>query len=481
MLRRLVRAAMTKGSVIPLPPWARRPAGAVATITFFVVTALLLLGLVRPWGTLAFSTWPSGYEAGRIARNLRIGLGYASPFVALAGDNFLSSDPHGDSNAGTASPTIQNPTPGDWPTAWITPPYVLMWYLPFLLFGPYSVASAATFQILQVGLMALALGLAWALVRRVHGPEAAALTLFCLALYPSTWYFAIEDTHGTALFVVILLASLLTLDRICGSGGESGVRPGTRIGHGLLVGLGLMTEPSSLLFYAWLELWVARRLWRTSRRAALSWLATTGVACLVVLGPWFARNLAVLHAPVLFKSNLPMELYYGNNSESRDNAFMAHVHRFPAWTEGERLRLLDLGEPAYARLCLGRAVDFMTAHPGTTMLLSLRRIIYYWSINPNLVQPWRPLLTFLFVLLLGLWLVTTAALGRRRLRWLDHASVGFFVLFPVAYYATQFMLYRYRYPVEVLLILAAASSVTRAFEDGIFRPDAFRAAGPILP
>jgi len=157
------------------------------------------------------------------------------------------------------------------------------------------------------------------------------------------------------------------------------------------------------------------------------------------------------------------------------------VHRFPAWTEDERLRLLEIGEPAYARLCLGRAVDFMKANPGTTMVLSLRRIIYYWSFNPNRVQPWRPLLTLIFLLVLGLWLVTAAALGRRRLRWLDHACVGFFVLFPIAYYATQFMLYRYRYPVEVLLLLAAASSVTRAFEDGIFRPDAFRAAGATPP
>lgn len=480
MLRRLVRASMTTASGIPLPSWARRPAGAVATIAFFVLGALLLLGFVRPWGTLAFSTWPSGFEAGRIARNLSIGLGYTSPFMALAEDDFLVSDPRGASYPGTASPAIQNPAEGRWPTAWVTPPYVLMWYLPFLLFGAYSVAAAAAFQTLQVGLIGLALWLAWALVRRVHGSDAAALALLFLAFYPSTWYFAIEDTHGTALFVVILLGSLLTLDRICASGSAGGGL-GDRIMHGLLVGLGLLTEPVSLLFYVWLELWAARRLWRTSRRAAVLFLATTVVACLAVLGPWLARNLSVLHAPVLLKSNLPMELYYGNNSESSGDAYVAHVHRFPAWTEDERLRLLEIGEPAYARLCLGRAVDFMKANPGTTMLLSLRRIIYYWSFNPDRVQPWRPLLTLIFALVLGLWLFATAALGRRRLDWLDHACIGFFVLFPVAYYATQFMLYRYRYPVEVLLLMAAASSVTRAFDAGIFRRNAFSVAGASLP
>jgi hypothetical protein len=436
----------------------------VAIVALFVGAALLLMALLRPWQTLEFSTWPSGYEAGRIARNLNSGLGYMSPFVALPGDDFLSSTPRGNNLAGTAHPAIQNASPGEWPTAWITPPYVLMWYLPFVLFGSYTVAAATAFQVVQIGLIGLALGLAWALVRRAHGTEAAGLALIFLALYPSTWYFAIEDTHGTALFVVLLLASLITLGRVfdqeVGAGGPGGY--GALAAHGLSVALALITEPSSLLFFAWLEGWAAWRLRRGSRRTARLLLFATALSCVAVLAPWMGRNIVRLHAPVLFKSNLPMELFYGNNAEAGDDAFVAHVHRFPAWSEEERLRLLQIGEPAYARLCLDRALGFMKADPLATLVLSVRRFVYYWSFNPDRVQPWRPLLTLIFDLVLGLWLFATAALGWRRLVWFDHACIGFFTLFPIAYYATQFMIYRYRYPIEVLLLIAAASALTRA-------------------
>jgi hypothetical protein len=473
MLRRPDRVAMKRSSLEILSRWAGRPAGAAVIVTLFAGAALLLLVLLRPWQTLEFSTWPSGYEAGRIARNLNNGLGYMSPFVALQGDDFLSSEPRGNSRAGTAHPEVQDATAGQWPTAWITPPYVLMWYLPFLLFGSYTVAAAAAFQVVQVGLIGTALVLAWALVRRVHGPEAAALALLFLALYPSTWYFAIEDTHGTALFVVLLLASLVTLGRVFDQNpvaGRAG-RHGAVIGHGLSVALALLTEPSSLLFYVWLEGWAAWRLRRGAPRAARRLLLATALSCIAVLGPWLMRNVASLRTPVLFKSNMPMELFYGNNAEAGEDALVAHIHRFPAWSEEERLRLLQIGEPAYARLCLERALGFMKANPLATLILSVRRCVYYWSFNPDRVQPWRPLLTLIFNLMLGLWLFTTATLGWRRLDWLDRACIGFFALFPIAYYATQFMIYRYRYPVEVLLLIAAASALTRAV----------RVAGATLP
>jgi hypothetical protein len=472
MLRRPDRVAMMRSSLETLTRWAGRPAGAAAIVTLFAGAALLLLLVLRPWQTLGFSTWPSGYEAGRIARNLNGGLGYMSPFVALPGDDFLSTGP---SNhlAGTAHPAIQDAAPGQWPTAWITPPYVLMWYLPFLLFGSYTVAAAAAFQVVQVALMGVALGLTWVLVRRTHGSGAAGLALLFVAFYPSTWYFALEDTHGTALFVVLLLASLVTLGRIfdreTGAGRAAGY--GDLFGHGLSVSLALLTEPSSLLFFAWLEAWAVVRLRRAAPRAARRLLLASALSCVAVLGPWMARNVASLHSPVLFKSNLPMELFYGNNDEAADDAFVAHVHRFPAWSEEERLRLLQVGEPAYARLCLERALGFIEADPLATLLLSVRRFVYYWSFNPDRVQPWRPLLTLIFNLTLGLWLYATTAVGWRRLAWLDHACIAFFALFPIAYYATQFMIYRYRYPLEVLLLIAAASSLTRAFN----------AAGTSLP
>jgi len=87
MLRRPDRVAMIVPSRFPLPPWVRRPAGAAAIVALFVGAALLLMGVVRPWQTLEFSTWPSGYEAGRISRKLNNGLGYMLPCRTPPRDN----------------------------------------------------------------------------------------------------------------------------------------------------------------------------------------------------------------------------------------------------------------------------------------------------------------------------------------------------------------------------------------------------------
>jgi hypothetical protein len=431
-----------------------RPQIPAVVLAVFCFGALALLPIAHPWSTLSYSTWPSGFEAGRIARNLRAGLGYASPFIALPGDNFLAGEP-GDDEPGTAAPAIQEPVPGRWPTAWVTPLYVLMWYVPFVLFGTYTTASAVSFQVFQVLLMTLALGLAWRLVRDRFGPRAATVSLVFLVLYPSTWYFAVKDTQGTVLFVVFLFASLVTLASVL----EGGVRA-ARIAHGGAVAFGILVEPSSLLFYAWLEIWAARRL-RRSGRSGLGFLATTALCGMAILGPWFVRNLVALKAPIPIKSNLAMEIYYGNNPDAAWDMYKAHVRRFPAWNEAERLKVLEMGEPAYAHLSLERVFEFVRARPLVALRLPLQRLIYFWSYNPYRVTPWRPLWTTVFHAALALWIFAMVTLGRTRLGWFDQACAGFFLLFPIAYYATQFMIYRYRYPLEALLLIAAGAGIAR--------------------
>lgn len=437
----------------------RRPAGLpwsapALLLAAFAAGGILLTVALRPWESLSYSTWPSGFEAGRIARNLEAGIGYASPFLALPGDNFLSDPPGDGENPGTAAPAPQEARPGIAPTAWVTPPYVLLWLVAFALFGVYTPAAVTAFQIGQVALMTLALWLAWRLVVRVRDGRTGLLALALLVLYPSSWYFAVGDSHGTALFLVFLMGALFTLERVlAGARGPWGAL------HALSVALGILTEPSCLFFFVWLEAWAAFRLLRggaaPGRGGRL--LAFTGAALLVVIGPWFVRNLLALGAPVPLKSNLPMELYYGNNEESAWNLHEGHLRRFPAWNEEERLRLLAVGEPEYGRQCLLRAAMFLHDHPLTATRLTLQRVTYFWSYNPFRTGPNRPFLTLLFHLPLGVWL-TALLLDRRRLDWFDRACLGFFALAPVLYYLTHMMIYRYRYPLEAILLLACASA-----------------------
>ncbi|HZN04947.1 MAG TPA: hypothetical protein VFD06_15285 [Candidatus Polarisedimenticolia bacterium] len=453
----------------------RRPGLAASVLlAAFALGGTALTVLLQPWESLSWSTWPSGYEAARIARNLSTGAGYASPFLALPGDNFLS-DPPDSEDAGLAAPALQEPKPGSAPSAWVTPPYVLLWWLTFSLFGVYTPVAVTAFQILQVALMTCALAIAWRLVARLRGEKAGLLALALLVFYPSSWYFAVGDTHGTALFLVWLMSSLFTLERVVAT--APGPWP---ILHGLSVALAILTEPVSLFFYLWLEVWAGFRLlrreaggrgWRGGRL-----LATTGAALLFVVGPWSIRNLIVLGAPVPFKSNLPMEIYYGNNEESAWNLHVGHIRRFPAWNEEERLRLLAVGEPEYGRQCLLRAAMFLHEHPLTVLRLTLQRITYFWSYNPFRTTTWRPLLTLLFHLPLGVWLAAVL-LRPRETDWFDRVCLGFFLLFPLLYYATHLMIYRYRFPLEAILLLAAASAWGRLkgwSREPLATPDAAR-------
>jgi hypothetical protein len=464
MVRRSSSPRRIDPAPVVKPPAALLRLAPAILLAGFAIGGAALTFLIRPWDSLAWSTWPSGYEAARIARNLSGGIGYASPFLALPGDNFLSDPPDSD-NPGLAAPAPQEAKPGAAPTAWVTPPYVLLWLLAFGMFGVYTAAAVTAFQVGQVGLMTAALAIAWRLVARVRGERTGFLALLLLVLYPSSWYFAVGDTHGTALFLVWLMASLFSLERIVAGTGDAARAAGASRGpgtwmaiHGVTVALAILTEPSSLFFFLWLEGWVGFRLLRGRGDA---WpggrlLAVTAAALVLVIGPWFLRNTLALEAPVPLKSNLPMELFYGNNEDSAWDLHQGHVKNFPAWNEDERLRLLAVGEPEYGRQCLTRAAMFLHEHPVSVARLTLQRVTYFWSYNPFRTTTWRPLLTLLFHLPIGV-LGVCLLLDRRR-DWFDAACLGFLALAPILYYVTHLMIYRYRFPLEAVLLMACAGA-----------------------
>lgn len=462
--------------------WAQRRGFVLLLLGIFAAAGLGMIGLLRPWQELKRSTWPCGFEAGRIARNLMGGRGYGSPFALQPGEGFWI-EPGG---PGAGARTDLEPTTGPVPpTAWVTPPSVFMWVLVFRLFGVYTPAAWAAYLGLQVLLMAWGLYLLWRTLALAAGGRAAAAGLLLLLAYPMNWSMPVTDTHSSTLFVFLLAASFYGLARWLGEGGW----PWLGL-HALAAALAVLSEPVAVLFLAAFEGWLAVRGVRGAappgqdlpgagpasapgrrRPRPTVVLLAAGLACLLAWGPWLARNWGVLGAPVLFKSNLGVELWLGNNPEALDGVLHAQDEHAVYTNEAERRALLEMGEPAYARLCFRRFADFVSTRPVDFLILTGRRALNFWTLLPGKRNPARPLLTALFLVCLILYASMRFREWRRRRGgaprpdrlWLESAAVCFLLWYPAAFYATHFLLYRYRFPLEVMLLLALACAWARAF------------------
>lgn len=416
-------------------------------LVFFLAGNTAIVFLNRPWKALEKSTWACGFESGRIARNLLSGLGYSSPFACLPGDSLDTEKP--------APPGQETVSPEGHPTAWITPPNVYMWELVFFLFGVYTPASWAAFLLLQTLCMA---GSAWMCriwLREACGETAAALASAGILLYPSSWYQASSDTHSTALFLVFASLAFLACHR------ASRNRLGWFPVFGLSTGLAVLTEPSCVLFFFLLVLFLTagigpgRNLARIARFRFFLW---AGLGCCLVWAPWFIRNGQVFQAPILFKSNLAMEFYYGNSDQALTDIMGAHMARFAASSRQERLLLLQEGEVAYGKRCWASSLDFVKEKPAQALRLCFNRFFHFWIHQPykTSTNPFRPLLNILFTTILLIWAVAWAR-TRPAHPGAAHALILLFLAtYPAIYYLTHFTLLRYRFPAEFLALQGVA-------------------------
>ena len=128
-----------------------------------------------------------GWEAGRIARALVTGYGYADPFA----NAFLA-------HTG--------------PTAWLPPLYPLLLAAIFRVFGVYTLASAWVLLTIQSAFSAATALATWEIAARCFSRRVALWSAWLWALYPAAMQYAVrwpwEMTITTALFAFTLVLAL---------------------------------------------------------------------------------------------------------------------------------------------------------------------------------------------------------------------------------------------------------------------------------
>jgi len=373
-----------------------------------------------------------GWEAGRIARSLATGHGYANPFA----------------------PTFLGPTG---PTAWVPPAYPLLIAGVFKLFGVYTAFSAWVLLFLNCilsGFTAMAL---WEIACRCFSRANAVWSGWLWALYPAAMQYAVrwiwEMTLTTFLFTFVLVLALRMRGVNVGARASEGSPGASQTREWLLFGLmwGIIALSTStlLLFLPICGLWILIGTW--NRPHALRNAILAGLVFIACLTPWEIRNYHAFHTFIPIRGNLGVETYLGNGSGTNG---IVMVYDHPNMASDQFYLYKQMGEVRYAKMRGDLARGYMRSDPGHFLKNTLKRIYFFWVGVPSDAAPaveFFRLLNYGFISLAGLLGLVLALRNRIPAAGL---MAWVFALLPLPYY-TVFVQARFRHPFEPLLTLFA--------------------------
>jgi len=371
-------------------------------------------------------------ETGSISSALASGKGFSSPFLKETG-----------------------------PTAWLSPVYPLLVAGIFRVFGIFTRTSFFAVVFLNALFSSAVCVAVFQAGKRVGGLGVASGAAWLWAFFPNAVMVPFEwvwDTALSALLGAVILWATLELAE------SAGWRDWCA--YGLLWGLTLMTNPSLGSLLPFLLGWAAYRALRESRaqqatkaRALNLALSAAGVAFLCCI-PWTVRNYMAFHRLIPLRSNLPLELYIGNNENYGPRApWPARITK-----ERELLRYFRMGEMPFMDEEQHKALAFMRTYPKIVLQLTAKRFVAFWTGLPDAVQSFlstdsllvRALLVCNTLAGLGALMGIVALLWKRSPYAFPLAAYP--LVYPWLYYVTHPNL-RYRHPIDPVVLLLMAMAV----------------------
>jgi 4-amino-4-deoxy-L-arabinose transferase-like glycosyltransferase len=347
-----------------------------------------------------------------------------------------------------------------YPTAHWPPGYPAALAAVFTVFGVSS-KGALVFNAV-VG--AVTVPLVYLVALRAFGRSAAILAAAVLAILP-----------GQILMGDVILAETLYTFELVGFFALVAVldrRLWSLAVLGVVAGLAALTRGEGLLFpLIVLAAGAGRGTWRTALRQT----AVVALVMVLVVAPWTIRNGHVAHAFVPVSTNATSSLWQGHNPHASGEA-MTGLVAAPARLKGAR------GEAESARVLRRRAIDWAVHHPGReleliplkleALLRSDSNVIALWIDAPGQrplghpadeVARWAANATWaaLFVVFVGAVVLFGRSLWANRL---VRAMLVFIALALPLYGFVYFGGWRYRMPLEPLMIVVAAGGAVMARE-----------------
>src|SRR5580692_7385572 len=258
---------------------------------------------------------------------------------------------------------------GTGPTAWLAPVYPLIVAATFKIFGTFTSGAFFACAALNILFSSAACVPMYFVGKGIGGLGVAAGAAWLWAVFPTGVMMPFEwiwDTSLSALLAALLLWATLELAE-----SERWVDWGV---YGVLWGLALMTNPALGTLLPFLLGWAALRGCGESglrwQRAGLA----VGLAILFCL-PWTIRNYVAFHRLVPVRSNLPFELWLGNNDIFDEDA---RGGRQAITRTEEARRYAQLGETGYMAEKWELATSFMRTHPELELRLAGRKFVSFW-------------------------------------------------------------------------------------------------------
>ena len=399
-----------------------------------------------------------GFEAGRIARSLVTGHGYANPFNGMSG-----------------------------PTAWLPPLYPLLMAGAFKVFGVYTRGAALALMVVDSALSAAIVPAVYEIGARCfdargmarRGAKCAApvavWSAWMWAVYPAALQYAVHWIWEMSVTACLFSWAIVVALRIRGVG-EGGIVGGPtradeavmngaagsvgKLGRwfvlGVLWGLIALTNASLMLCLPAMMVWIAwpeLRRWRLGGKTVVGAVLTC-VAFAAVLAPWVVRNERVMGAPVLTRDNFGVEFY--ESTLERNDGFPWGT-TVPLWTgDPEYKQYVSMGEIAFARMRGEQAKARIRARPWRTARWTLDRFLFFWdgtphAVNGHLVNEFLRQLSYCFLSVCGL--LGLALMLQRKVEGAGLFAL-IFLLLPLPYYLVTVQP-RFRHPMEPLIAVLA--------------------------
>jgi len=359
------------------------------------------------------------------------------------------------------------------PTSRWPPVYPGLLAASYWLFG----ATPTTGELVNACVGAAAVPLVYLCALRMFGRREAIAAGSLLAVFPGQVFLAdvllAETLYTTLLLAVLTLCLWLPRERWW-----------VAAAVGLTIGVAAETRAEGLfLVILPLAIW-----WRPSWRQVAVLLA--GVA--IVVGAWTARNAVEMDAFVPISTNGSQTLWSGHNPDAYGGPTYSIGRRGAALTARRSPQVEELETSRQLRR---EAVEWMLANPGKELLLVPRKLgwllrgdslaLFQWvqpggpgeadAISNNLAVPLGNVADLFFYGLLALTLF--AAFVAWRSRPLAPAERALWILLGASLVLYGFVLYgnyRYRMPLEPVMILLAVPLVVRS----ILRPQWTSAPSP---